>query len=63
MDAARATLAGTQEVFMASFMVDLNTVPTTRVIDVAEQDQIWDTLAAEALRLRDVGSIEGLREQ
>lgn len=63
MDAARAALAGTQEVFLASFMVDLNTVPTTRVIDVAEQDRIWDTLAAEALRLRDVGSIEGLREQ
>lgn len=45
MDAARATMASTQEVFMASFMVDLNTAPTTRVIDVAEQDKIWDTLA------------------
>jgi hypothetical protein len=63
LDAARATMAGTQEVFMASFMVDLNTVPTTRVIEVAEQDKIWDTLAAEALRLRDVGSIEGLGDQ
>ncbi|MFO1104635.1 MAG: hypothetical protein U1E34_00940 [Amaricoccus sp.] len=63
LDAARATMAGTQELFMASFMVDLNTVPTTRAIDVAEQNRIWDTLAAEALRLRDVGSIEGLGEQ
>ena len=45
-----------QELFMASFMVDLNTVPTTRAIDVAEQNNMG---IPQRPQVASTGSTEG----
>lgn len=50
------------QAFAANLYIDVNTVPSERILDSHDMSTIWHELILEALRLRAVGSLEGLAE-
>lgn len=58
--AGNAIVSSQTEVFVATHMIDTNTVPTRREYDSADHLKIWEELFAENKRIRDVGALTAL---